>query len=87
MSKEREMYGIRILSNDEYNEYKGTYEEQIEDLKEEVKYQDLWRREYRDRIDKAIKYIEEDMYSEPNELYGLVDGEHLLDILKGDNNE
>jgi len=36
----------------------------------------------------AIEYIKEDMYGEPNELYGLVDGEHLLNILnKGDNNE
>ena len=35
----------------------------------------------------AIEYIKEDMYGEPNELYGLVDGEHLLNILnKGDNN-
>ena len=29
----------------------------------------------------AIEYIKEDMYGEPNELYGLVDGEHLLNIL------
>lgn len=35
----------------------------------------------------AIEYIKEDMYGEPNELYGLVDGKHLLNILnKGDNN-
>jgi hypothetical protein len=44
MTKEREMYGIKILSNDEYNEYKGTYEEQIEELQ--------------DRIQKAIEYLE-----------------------------
>ena len=37
------------------------------------------------RINKAIEYIKDDMYVEPNELYGLVDGEHLLNILKGDN--
>lgn len=29
----------------------------------------------------AIKYIKEDMYVEPKELYGLVDGEAILKIL------
>ena len=33
--------------------------EEIEDLKEQVKYQDLWRKEYLSRIDKAIEFIEE----------------------------
>ena len=37
-----------------------------------------------ERINKAIEYIKEDMYVEPKELYGLVDGEHLLNILKGE---
>ena len=37
-------------------------------------------------IKEATEYIKEDMYGEPNELYGLVDGEHLLNILnKGSN--
>ena len=30
---------------------------EIEDLKEQVKYQDLWREEYLSRIDKAIEYM------------------------------
>lgn len=40
-----------------------------------------------DRIDKAIGYIKEDMYVEPKELYGLVDGEHLLNLLQGKSDE
>ena len=31
----------------------------------------------------AVEYIKEDIYVEPKELYGLVDGEHLLNILEG----
>ena len=31
----------------------------------------------------VIEYIESDMFGEPNELYGLVDGEKVLEILKG----
>lgn len=38
-------------------------------------------------IDKAIEYIKEDMYVEPKELYSLVDGEHLLNILQGSENK
>jgi NAD+--asparagine ADP-ribosyltransferase len=38
-------------------------------------------KEMKEKIDKAIEYIKEDMYGEPNELYGLVDGEHILKIL------
>ena len=69
-NKIREAYGLKILVNEEtYNEYKGTYEEQIEELQE--------------RIDKAIEYIKRqsrnlmfDLYTE--ELL------ELLDILKGE---
>lgn len=39
--------------------------------------------DYKSRIEKAVEFIKEDMYSEPNELYGLIDGEHLLNILNG----
>lgn len=41
------------------------------------------KEDYKSRIEKAVEYIKEDMYSEPNELYGLVDGEYLLNILNG----
>lgn len=43
--------------------------------------------DYKSRIEKAVEYIKEDMYSEPNELYGLIDGEHLLNILNGRSDE
>ena len=33
-------------------------------------------------LDKIKEYIKEDMYGEPNELYGLVDGEHILKLLE-----
>ena len=32
----------------------------IDDLKEQIDYQDVWRKEYISRIDKAIEYIEYD---------------------------
>lgn len=34
-------------------------------------------------LNKIKEYIKEDMYGEPNELYGLVDGEHILELLEG----
>jgi hypothetical protein len=43
--------------------------------------------ELKDRIDKAIEYIKDDMYVEPNELYGLVDGEKVKSILQGSDKE
>lgn len=39
------------------------------------------------RIDKAIEYINEEYYAYPQELTGLIDGDELLKILKGDSNE
>lgn len=42
---------------------------------------------YKQRNEKAIEYIKEDMYVEPKELCGLVDGEHLLNILQGKSDE
>ena len=67
----------------------------ITNLQETIDFQDKWLEYYKDfisennikdyktRIEKAVEYIKEDMYSEPNELYGLIDGEHLLNILNG----
>ena len=70
----------------------------IKDLKEEVEYQDLWRREYRERIDKAVEYInkyykieayyeyiDEDGYDEYNSDEDFK--EELLDILRGNKDE
>ena len=81
-NKIREAYGLKILVNEEtYNEYKGTYEEQIEELQE--------------RIDKAIEYIENNSlykeevdydYEETPIYVGCNDikaREELLNILKG----
>ena len=61
------------------NQYKNTinYNEKL------IEY----NKDYKSRIDKAIEYIKDDMYVEPKELYGLVDGEHLLNILTGGNEE
>jgi hypothetical protein len=42
---------------------------------------------YKTRNEKAIEYIKEDIYVEPKALYGLIDGEHVLNILKGVNHE
>ncbi len=42
---------------DKIKDYITNLREEIEDLKEQVYYQDLWRNEYLSRIDKAIEYI------------------------------
>lgn len=55
--------------------YKRAEENDIKLLKEEIN-------RLNNIINKAIEYIKEDMYVEPKELYGLVDGEHLLNILQ-----
>ena len=42
----------------------------------------LQNKKYKEVLDKIKEYIKEDMYGEPNELYGLVDGEHILELLE-----
>ena len=70
---------------------------EIEDLKEQVVYQDIWRKEYSNRIDKAIELIEEN-YSLVGVIIDNETGnfgfngdacikEKLLKILKGDSND
>lgn len=49
----------------------------------QVEIKAIEQQNYKTRNEKAIEYIKEDMYAEPKELYGLVDGEHLLNILQG----
>lgn len=61
------------------------YDENI-DLKEQVEYQDQWRKEYLEIIQKAIEYIKE-CTSSPDEYERFIStGEckKLLDILKGE---
>lgn len=75
LAKEQDLYGIKIVANrEQYEAYKGTLQDQIEELQE--------------RIDKAIEYIEEaikypkGMGLEPlDEIYA----DNIVDILKGDN--
>ena len=61
--------------------------EEIEDLKEQVEYQDQWRKEYLDRIDKAIEYINQHIVKDKstNEtIYIAMNIENVLNILKGE---
>ena len=55
--------------NEKLNMQNDLMEQNIEDLQ--------------DIRDKAIEYIKDDMYVEPKELYGLVDGQAVLNILQG----
>lgn len=60
--------------------------EEIEDLKEQVEYQDLWRKEYLSRIDNAIEFVErkqEDINNGGNDM-SYIQMTQLLEILKGD---
>ena len=60
-------------------------DKEIEDLKEQVEYQDLWRNEYLSRIDKAIEFVErkqEDINNGGNDM-SYIQMTQLLEILKG----
>lgn len=57
-----------------YRNYEEFSKDGLYELQQKVEQLENIRKE-------AIEYIKEDMYGEPNELYGLVDGEHLLNIL------
>ena len=78
-----------------FYDYITNLEEEIEKLHihledrayEQIKFLYKDYKDYKSRIDKAIEYIKEDMYVEPKELYGLVDGEHLLNILQGEDRD
>ena len=65
-------------------DYITNLQEENERLKVDKETIKRWYNLCKSRNEKAIEYIKEDMYGEPNELYGLVDGEHLLNILGGD---
>ena len=78
MNKEREIDGIKvILSNETYNEYKGTLQDQINELQ--------------DRIDKAIEYINHENFKRTilvgvsTKKYTRNILDNVLNILKGDN--
>jgi hypothetical protein len=71
---------IKDMNKEELQDYILQY---FETLKTHHNIED----ELQDRIDKAVEYIKDDMYVEPNELYGLVDGEKVLNILQGSDKE
>lgn len=80
LAKEQDLYGIKLfVSNETYNKYKGTLQDQINELQ--------------DRIDSAIIYMERNMIEQlGGEIisYNIsqIDVKKLLKILKGsDNNE
>ena len=61
-------------------------EKEIEDLKEQVEYQDLWREEYLSRINKAIEYMQ--IFVDFDEC--LINGKSFrkaIDILRGSDKE
>ena len=63
----------------------GKLEEEIKDLQEQVEYQDLWRNEYSNRIDKAIEYIEEQSkFNKGCDIYKICNKDILLEILEGE---
>lgn len=70
-------YNLKRAENTE--DYQIDDETLIKDLKEEVEYQDQWRREYLERIDKAIEYINA-MYIPFENNY---QRKELFDILEG----
>ena len=62
-------------------------QEENNDLKDQVDYQNIWREEYLNRIDKAIEYIKQDEELSVDSYYNfkdLVEFEDLLNILEGD---
>lgn len=54
-------------------------EEELDEYTKQLEYKYNKQKEV---LDKIKEYIKEDMYGEPNELYGLVDGEHILELLE-----
>ena len=83
MDKEEIEYcGLKIVVNNEtYAEYKGTLEEQIEQLQQENK-------KYKEVIDKAIEYIKEKQKIQYKFALSHIECDDLLQILeKGESNE
>ena len=77
MSKEEIEYcGLKIVVNNEtYAEYKGTLEEQIEQLQQENK-------KYKEVIDKAIEYIKEKQKIQYKFALSHIECDDLLEILE-----
>lgn len=75
--KTRNIFYAIMKIADERDKYIHLYESTLKDLDIAVKN----KIELENIRKEAIEYIKEDMYGEPNELYGLVDGENLLNIL------
>lgn len=77
MNKEEIEYcGLKIVVNNEtYAEYKGTLEEQIEQLQQENK-------KYKEVIDKAIEYIKEKQKIQYKFALSHIECDDLLEILE-----
>lgn len=84
---ENEDTAIKLLKeNVKLKEELDKANEEIKDLQEQVEYQDLWRNEYSNRIDKAIEYIKDYFYidQETGEYYltHTFDASNLYELLK-----
>lgn len=72
----------KILGLDEYAIF-DEVKEYATNLQEEVEYKELWRKEYLERIDKAIRYIHKNYYEVVYKTKGTMVND-LLNILNGD---
>jgi len=84
---ENEDTAIKLLKeNVELKEELNKANEEIKDLQEQVEYQNLWRNEYLNRIDKSIEYIKEYFYidEDTGEYYltHTFDGSNLYELLE-----
>lgn len=81
MSKKRNIAGLTVVvSNERYNEYKGTLQEQLEQLQQENK-------ELKEKIDKAIELIRKALVETDITGNGTLNLNELLNILGEKENE
>ena len=57
MNKEDKIISVRVMPKG-YGKASEDVRQYISDLVEEVEYKELWRKEYKQRIDKAIRFID-----------------------------
>jgi hypothetical protein len=74
----------RVIEKEKWNKVK----DYIINLQEELEYKELWRKEYKQRIDKAIEYIENEMpyLEEPDEEIERIDGSIYMTMKEYDKN-
>lgn len=91
MNKEREIAGIKVfVSNETYNEYKGTLQDQINELQNRIDFLIDRNDEKQNIINKAIEYINTHSEMTDIQIYGIENVlafrgslEKLLNILQG----